>query len=243
MYVTPAARLAYWKADIAKQEKFLFDNARLLVSRGDVVWDVGSNNGVFAVAAAACAGRDGEVLAFEPDAWLGSLVRRTAAGLGDAYASIDVLNVAVSDRMGLAEFAIASRSRAANFLVEAGGSSVSGGVRDKYRVLTVGLDDVLRFAPPPRVIKIDIEWAEHLALRGASRMLTEIRPRILCEVAHKNGGEVTEILTSAGYWMFDAERPAANPCRTSTAVANTLFVPSEDELAKELDDRIRQQCR
>jgi hypothetical protein len=142
--------------------------------------------------------------------------------------------------MGLAEFAIASRSRAANFLVEAGGSSVSGGVRDKYRVLTVGLDDVLRFAPPPRVIKIDIEWAEHLAFRGAGRVLAEVRPRILCEVEPKNAREVTEILTSAGYWMFDAERPAGNPCRTTAAVANTLFLPSEDELAKDLDDRSRQ---
>lgn len=237
MYITPAARLSYWKPNIAFQEKFLFDIADLLVRPGDVVWDVGSNNGVFAVAAAGRAGAAGEVLAFEPDTWLGSLIRKTAAKLPRGYASIDVLNVAIAKNMGLAEFAIAARSRAANFLVVAGGSGVSGGIRSTYRVMTVGLDDILAFARAPRVIKIDIEWAEHLAFRGANRILQDIRPLIVCEVEPKNSPEVTRIGESNGYCMFDAENLTRPTQRVRSAVANTLFLPTEDPLVRYLEDR------
>jgi FkbM family methyltransferase len=237
IYLTPAARLSYWKPNIGVQEKLLFDIADLLVSPGDAVWDVGSNNGVFAVAAAARAGAAGEVLAFEPDTWMGSLVRKTAAELPGGYAAIDVLNVAVADKIGLAEFAIAARGRAANFLVEAGGSPVSGGIRTKYRVLTVSLDDMLPCARPPKVIKIDIEWAEHLAFRGSLRMLRDVRPRIICEVQPKYAEELTQIAAAHGYFLFDAEADSSAPVRVQQAVHNTLFLPREDALVGHLDGR------
>lgn len=236
IYLTPAARLSYWKPNIGLQEKLLFDIADLLVSPGDAVWDVGSNNGVFAVAAAARAGAAGEVLAFEPDTLMGSLVRKTAAELPGGYAAIDVLNVAVADKIGLAEFAIAARGRAANFLVQAGGSPVSGGIRTKYRVLTVSLDDMLPCARPPKVIKLDIEWAEHLAFRGARRVLSNARPRIVCEVEPKNSVEVTQVLALHDYCLFDAEG-LDGISRVENAVANTLAVPQEDPLVEQLDGR------
>ncbi len=237
IYLTPAARLTYWKPNIAVQESFLFEMADLLVSPGDAVWDVGSNNGVFAVAAASRAGAQGEVLAFEPDTWMGSLVRRTAAELSCSYAAIDVLNVAVAEKLGLAEFAIAARGRAANHLVQAGGSPVSGGVRMKYRVLTVSLDDMLSCARPPKVVKIDVEWAEHLAFRGAQGLLRDVRPRIVCEVQPKHAEELTRCAVAHEYCLFDAEGKTARPKRVQQAVHNTLFLPREDPLVGSLDER------
>jgi FkbM family methyltransferase len=235
MYISPAARLKYWKPNIYVQERFLFDIARLLIQPGDVVWDAGANNGVFSVAAAGVAGPQGEVLAFEADTWLANLIRRTALILPSSYAPIDVLNVAVCDQLGLAEFAIAARSRAANFLVQAGGSSQSGGIRNTYRVLTIGLDTMLDLAPAPRVIKIDIEGAELMAFRGATKLLNQIRPRIVCEVDEKNAEPLAQQFTAANYLMFDAEHLEQHPQRISLPTLNTLFLPADDPLVPQIE--------
>ena len=205
MFVSPGARLKYWKPNIYKQERFLFDSAALLAAPGDVVWDVGANVGVFSVAASAIVGLSGRVMAFEADSWLVNLLHRTTQSLGASYAPVDVINAAVADGLGFAEFAIAARSRATNYLVKTGGSTQSGGVRETYRVLTVGLDDMLRIAPAPKVIKMDIEGAEALAFSTANRMINTVRPRILCEVLEKNYDEYVAIFDAVEYVHFDAE--------------------------------------
>lgn len=228
IYVSPGARLSYWNANIFEQEKFLFDSSKLLISKGDTVWDIGANAGVFSAAAAATAGETGRVIAVEADYWLVSLLHRTSKSLQASYAPIDVVNLAVADQLGFAEFAIAARGRAANFLVKAGGSSQAGGMRTSYRMMTIGLDQMLEMGGAPRVVKIDIEGAEILAMRGARRLLSEIRPRILCEVGDDNHAEFSRLLHQASYVLFDAENL---PRRIETSVLNTLRYPVKTHLS------------
>jgi FkbM family methyltransferase len=113
-----------------------------------VVWDIGANVGLFSFAAASQAGRDGRVLAIEPDVWLASLLQRSSALVHDR-APVDVLAVAVCDTNSLEEFVIARRARSANYLISAGQGGgrplgkQTGGWRAKQLVPTVTLDWLL----------------------------------------------------------------------------------------------------
>src|ERR1700733_6660848 len=68
--------------------------AFLAICPGDVVFDIGSNNGYFAVLAATLA-KSGRIYAFEPVPALAALIRVNARANG--LANIEVENVAVSE--------------------------------------------------------------------------------------------------------------------------------------------------
>ena len=129
MYLTPEAGLRYWFPSFAvRSGDSLLKNAAETVKPGSVVWDVGANMGLFSFAAAGLAGPAGRVYAFEPDAFMATLLRRSAR-LNRQAAPVEVIPCAVSDTVSLARFNIARRSRASNFL-EGFGMSQTGGVRE-----------------------------------------------------------------------------------------------------------------
>ncbi|MCS7269403.1 MAG: FkbM family methyltransferase, partial [Geminicoccaceae bacterium] len=115
---------------------------------------------------------------------------------------------------------------AANALVGFG-SSQMGGVRDELLVPTVTLDQLLEASFAPELVKIDVEGEELLVLRGAERLLREVRPRLLIEVAETNAEPVTELLRAAGYRLFDAAEPGKGLPPVDRAVWDTLAVPEE----------------
>jgi FkbM family methyltransferase len=208
--------------------------AKLLVSKGDVVWDVGANLGIFSSAAAFMSGPSGRVIAYEADVWLVNLLLRTSRSLGATYAPIDVVNIAIAGDFGFAEFAIAARSREANFLMMTGGATPAGGVRSSYRMLTQSLDNMLTISDKPKVVKIDIECAELIALRGAKRLINDVRPRIVCEVDPNNANPLNELLTKANYKVYNAENSGMLPVPVVLPTLNSLFVPCEDPLVESL---------
>jgi len=122
IFVSPDARLRFWRKDLANCDPALLDAARELVGPSDAVWDVGANVGLFSFAAAARAGPVGHVLAIEADLWLVSLLRQSTTVQPSSSAPVQVLPVAVSDQVGVAEFCIAKRGRCSNYLLGVGGS-------------------------------------------------------------------------------------------------------------------------
>jgi FkbM family methyltransferase len=198
--------------------------AQELVKPADVVWDIGANVGLFSFAAAAVSGPRGRVIAVEPDTWLVDLLRRSSRLLVPERAQVIVIPFAVSDRIDLTELHIAARGRSANF-IEGGGSSRTGGTRRTEFVISITLDWLLGILPAPQVLKIDVERLEGRLLLGASRMLTEVRPRIWCEVSTECEQVVTEILQEASYEIYDAgvHHSARKPLRR--AVWETLALP------------------
>jgi FkbM family methyltransferase len=96
--VTPDASLKLWKPRIAETDSRLFDWTREFVRPRAVVWDLGANVGLFAFAAAACAGKGGHVLAIEPDPTLARLLRLSSQTRPVSDARVDVLAVAVSSQ-------------------------------------------------------------------------------------------------------------------------------------------------
>jgi FkbM family methyltransferase len=222
--VTPDAALGFWRRNLKSADPALVEAAGELVRPGDVVWDAGANVGLFSFAAAARAGAGGQVLAIEPDLWLVELLRRSARIQPKGSAPVAVIPCAVSDRLDLAEFCIAQRGRCSNYLLGLGGSQ-TGGERERQWVMTVTLDWLLERFPAPTVLKIDIEGAEALPLRGARRLLAEARPRMLFEVYEDNAEEVGALLREHGYLMFDAELPAEARTALPRPAYNTLAMP------------------
>jgi FkbM family methyltransferase len=220
IYVTPEAGLRFWGPS-RKFDPFLYRMVAELVKPGSVVWDIGANVGLFAFSSANIAGSAGKVLAVEPDPWLCTLLNRSVASISLPIAPVEVLSAAISDRIGIANLLISSRSRASNHLVSATGSGKSEGSRAYLPAMTLTLDWLLAHFPAPSVLKIDVETHEARVLAGASRLLKEVRPVVWCEVDHQNSAEVTDIFTSAGYTLKSAHDGKAIP----KAWWNTLAIP------------------
>jgi FkbM family methyltransferase len=177
IYVSPDSALRFWGRDISSVDPELFVLAEKVVRPGAIVWDIGANVGLFSFAAAAKAGVNGKVLAVEPDPWLGALLRRSAVEVVPDAAPVEVLNVAVSDRLGIVEFNIAKRGRSSNF-VSGFGATQAGGSRNSFPVVVITLDWLAEHTGQPAIVKIDVEAMEHLVLRGAREVLRS-RPVII----------------------------------------------------------------
>lgn len=226
LYVTPDAALRFLKPGRAAWDESLLRAARDHVRPGDVVWDVGANVGAFAFAAARRAGTAGRVLCVEADPWLASLLRRSARLEDNRPYRVEVLSAAAAGAAGVASFLIAGRGRASNALESVEGRTQMGAPRERLLVPVVTLDGLLDVVPPPDLLKIDVEGAEVMVLSGASRLLTEVRPRIYIEVGGEEAPEVTRILHEAGYRLYDPADPESGPLET--CLFNTLALPSED---------------
>lgn len=227
LYVTPEAGLRYW-AGLSGVDRHLLGMVRELVRPGSVVWDVGANVGLFAFSAAAVAGSSGLVVAIEPDVWLAHLMNRSAREIAQEKlpaAPVKVLCASVSSGLRISELEIAERARASNHLSCVSGSSQAGGYRQLQPTVSLALDALLDFFPPPQILKIDVESHEAEVFRGASRLLESIRPVIWCEVDPTNAEAVTELLHERKYQLFGA----ANVPHPLIARAwwNTLAVPVE----------------
>jgi FkbM family methyltransferase len=225
LWVSPDAALKLWRRDLRQSDPLLLGLAAELVRPGDTVWDIGANVGLFAFAAAFAAGPPGRVVAVEADDWLAGLVRRSAQTAGPAYAPVEVLAAAVADRPGIVELRIAARGRAGNHLSAVAGSTQTGGHREARKVTAVSLDSLLDAFPPPRLLKIDVEGAEALCLRGAERLLAGIRPLLICEVTAENAPEVGGTLRRHGYTLLDAALPSERRTALAQPAWNTLAVP------------------
>ncbi len=230
IFVTPEAGLRYWMA-MSRVDPLLYNMAEELVKPESVVWDVGANVGLFSFCAAALSGRSGFVLSIEPDSWLAHLIARSSQRLNSGRFScsrVRVLCASVSDSPKISELEIAERARASNHLIEATGSTQAEASRHLQLTVSLTLDSLLDYFPPPSVLKIDVETHEANVLRGAKRLLEEIQPRIWCEVSHQNSEEVTELLRGAKYKLYGAEtRPHQQIDR---AWFHTLAIPRTADL-------------
>lgn len=226
LYVTPAAGLKFLFKPMAAADPPLLRCAETLVRAGDVVWDIGANIGLFAFAAAARAGAKGRVIAFEPDDVTANLLRRSAAIQPFSSAPVTVVNAAVAATVGERDFSIAARSRASSALSDYGLSQM-GGVTETRSVQAFNLDFLLSRQPSPQVLKIDVEGAEVEVLDRQRGMLGNARPLIICEVSQGNASRITDILTSAGYRLYDGDEVLQRDRNTARAAWNTVAVPQE----------------
>jgi FkbM family methyltransferase len=181
---------------------------RRSIPLGGTVYDVGANIGYFALLAARFAGDGGRVIAFEPVPAIAELVRE-AAQRSSLAERVEVRAQAVALTAGTeALYVVADGSW--SHLASRGNP---GDLVDTIDVPVVTLDDVVAGgAPPPDVIKLDVEGSEGDVLRGATEVLRAHRPVIVLEL-HDTHEEALPVLREAGYVFeaLDGPWPAEDP--------------------------------
>lgn len=228
LYLSPDSALQYLKRNWAEGSRDLLAAAEKYVCKGDNVWDIGGNCGVFTFASAHLAGPESEIVSIEPDPFLASLLQRSAGHNDNSDRNIRIVCAAVSDQSGLARFLIANRGRSSNSLEQVGHRSQAGGTRYIQYVPTLTLDSMLDSFAAPQVMKIDVEGAEVMVLKGANRLLRESRPIIYVEVGHEQNEAVTHILKTTDYRLFNGDLD--DEAEIQSCAFNTLAVPVESEI-------------
>ena len=185
----------HYEPELAYLEKVL--------SAGNTFVDVGASFGIYSVVASRMVGDTGRVLAFEPSIQSFPVLQKNIDM--NNLRNVLAFRVALSEREGEA------------WLYHAPCPSGNSVGRDPSfdgageEVMTESLDYVLQRASVDRVdvIKMDVQGAEELVLRGASKVVNSMRPLIIFEVypsgaaylgLSPNGAR--EMLESLGYEFF-----------------------------------------
>jgi FkbM family methyltransferase len=197
---------SFWLRKPLESESVPFAMLRRFVRPGDVVYDCGANLGLYDRYLVSTL-KAGRVVAFEPAAENRRFLAANLA-LGGIADRVTVLPLALADEDGVAEFQVDDVQTSSGTLSKVTGGAPSEGRRNLRlapltdQVLCRRLDTVVREErlPPPDVIKIDVEGAEALLLRGAAETLRARGPRLVVELhGAAVAREVLELLHAHGY--------------------------------------------
>ncbi|HXI27578.1 MAG TPA: FkbM family methyltransferase [Vicinamibacterales bacterium] len=154
--------------------------ARNVLKPGDVAVDAGAHIGFFTMHLADAVGASGRVYAFEPLDTNAALLERSIAEnrFGDR---VVFQRAAVGDAPGRATltFPLETLNSGGAYLLRDGTAALAG---NQTRQVPLVALDALEIRRPVRFIKMDVEGAEPLVVRGAARILTTDRPTVLSEI-------------------------------------------------------------
>jgi FkbM family methyltransferase len=199
---------SYWLRDPASED-FVLSAMQRLVRPGDTVFDAGANIGLCVRFLIQRFGAS-KVIAFEPMRGNQSLLNQNIH-LGNLADRVQILEVALADFDGRAEFQTDDMSSASGTLdVVSGGEACQG--RKQYglpalieTVNVARLDTLIESGrlSTPNVIKVDVEGAEERLLRGAIRTLETHSPGLVIEHHGVEASRaVVRFLRSIGYHVF-----------------------------------------
>ena len=153
------------------------------VPAGGTFIDVGAHIGWYSLKAAKAVGPSGHVIAVEPNRETLTRLRDNIRASG-VSSVVSVAPVACADSETTLTFYAASHRNTGESSLSAANASQEGAIAASYPVRARRLDDIAREAGVNRVdaIKIDVEGAEFLVLRGAAEILDRYRPVVAVEV-------------------------------------------------------------
>ena len=179
---------------------------RAHLSSGATFVDVGAQIGYYSLKAAPVVGPGGHVIAIEPNpetvAKLENNIRASGAKV------ISVAPVACSDSEATLELFAASAANTGETSLSKANASQSGAAIHSYKVRARPLDDIVRESGVSRVdvVKIDVEGAEYLVLKGSQATLARYHPMVLMEILDhqlrqmgSSAAQVRDFLREQGY--------------------------------------------
>ena len=197
-------------------QDWLSDVFARILRPGDCMLDVGANIGIYTVFAAKLVGLTGQVHAFEASA---DILPELETNVGlNRLDNVHIHRQAVTDQCGTVTFSQAT--------TENTGLSSIRPLADRTaavaEVPAITLDSLLPDLPAVRLVKIDVEGAELLVLRGMSQLIERDRPDILLELTDEflreldaDAGQVCDFLKEAGYEIHRvATRGSLHPVTT-----------------------------
>jgi len=150
------------------------------LNRGQVFFDIGANVGYYSILASRLVGMQGSVIAIEPVIRnLFQLYKHTILNKAN---NVTILPAACADSLSLSAFSSGINYSEGHLVGE--NANKGKGFRNVVSVVpTVTVDAVVKELDVfPDVIKIDVEGAEYLVLKGARATLLRARPRIFLSV-------------------------------------------------------------
>ncbi len=183
--------------------------------------DVGAHIGYYSLKAAAVVGPGGRVIAIEPNPDTVKKLRGNIQASGAGMVTVEP--VACSDTEATLDLFGAPRSNTGETSLSRANASQDSPAVTVYHVRARPLDAILKEAGAARVdaIKIDVEGAEMLVLKGAHETLSRFHPAVLVEVVDH---QLRQMGTSSQevYGFFAAHGYA----RAGSYGDNVEFVPA-----------------
>lgn len=192
--------------DSGQWEKESWDAIERHLPAGGTFVDVGAHIGYYSLKADRVVGEKGRVIAVEPNP--DTLVQLRENIEASGAKAITVQPVACSDAEATLELFAAARANTGVSSLSRDNAQQAGTVNNVYKVRARPLDDVIRETGVSRVdvIKIDVEGAELLVLKGAPRTLEKFGPALVVEYIDKqlqamgaSTAKLDEYLRSFGY--------------------------------------------
>jgi FkbM family methyltransferase len=153
---------------------------RTVLQPGDVVVDAGAHIGFFTMHMAALVGDAGAVYAFEPFAANADLLERSVReNRFDGRVIVERAAVGAGTGQATLTFPVETLNSGGAYLLRDGTAPPAGNRTE--RVPVVALDD-RPLRRPVRLIKMDVEGAEPLIIKGARTLLRDDRPIVLSEL-------------------------------------------------------------
>jgi len=178
-----------------------------VLTPGSVFFDVGAHIGYFSMKAAAQVGPNGRVVAFEPNPEILKLLRDNVAA--NHFQNVLVEPIACTDKdQTLTLYAAPVANTGASSLAKENAEISEDQMPRAYSVRGRPIDDVVRELRLTRVdaIKIDVEGAEVIVLRGALQTLQRFHPKLAVEVVPRQLAgfqntveDLRTLLQNAGY--------------------------------------------
>ena len=182
-------------------DEHVVDTCSSVLGAGGVFYDIGASVGYIALEMAAQLQGGGAVIAFEPQPELARAVA-TSARLNH-FDHLRVFDLMLGDHSGDAALHVGSHSVHASAIPREEGSR-------KVECAMVTLDSLVESGriPPPSVIKMDVEGAELLVLRGAVNTIRAHQPHIIFESDENmdrygyKRGDILDLLASLAPYGF-----------------------------------------
>lgn len=171
----------------------LFDAIRPLVKPGDVVIDAGANLGAVTVFLSGLVGSLGKVIAIEMMPETAARLRRTVEL--NRLQTVTVVERAVTAKSGLRLVPHAVPGLHGQNSIAL---TINGKLEASIEVRTATIDEIAAGFDDIAFMKLDLEGAEPMALRGALATLPRIRA-IVFESWQSDGGEAAMMLREAGF--------------------------------------------
>jgi len=174
---------------------------RSMLKPGDTALDIGANFGLYTILAAKQVGREGRVLAFEPNP--NSLRYLRLNILLNRQSRIEVVPVALSNEEGETEFICVSQGAYSALKV-----GETPGTTSAITVRQTTLDAIAAAESLYLVdfVKMDVEGAELLVLQGGEEFFSRIpRPLVMCEFNDNRAAPYGHTSRDVYQWLRDRD--------------------------------------
>jgi FkbM family methyltransferase len=192
---------------------------RNLLRGGKVLWDVGANYGLMSIYAACHFRGQVQVIAFEPSPIVLKELRNNLEL--NRCENVTVEPICLGDRDGTVPFFVSEDQSWNATMIPQFAQSHAENLKIEVPCSTIAL--CVERLPPPDVIKLDVEGAEHLVVRGGRRFLADAKTSMIVEYnvhAIRDAGLTPrgylDLFRDLGYTIHAMKRPVVGPFRWET---------------------------